>query len=117
MHDGVPLWPPLTFPQQLPIEHSGYLELQLLNAGYSVKIDGKLDPVTKSALADYLRPDASRPLDPSVTKALEGTVLTGRRDPAAWNARFGLNRLASIVERPLTGPGGQLDEHGNVVER
>lgn len=89
------------------------LEKQLVRAGYSIKVDGKLDPVAKSALADYLRADAAHPLSPSLARALAGTVITGLRNPVAWNLRFGLNRPTRFVERPLTGPGGQLDANGN----
>jgi hypothetical protein len=126
MYDGVPLWPPLTFPQRPPAEREFTLAMQLAQAGYGIDINGTLDPVMKSALADFVRPDASHPLDPYLVEKLEGTVITGRRDPAAWNARFGrvsfqadlaFVRQRSIVERPLSGPGGQLDEHGNVVQR
>jgi hypothetical protein len=90
------------------------LEQQLVGAGYSLTVDRRLDPVSKSALADYLRPSSAHPLSPSLAAALEGTVLTGRRDPFAWNRRFGLNRRTRFVERPLTGPSGQLDANGNV---
>jgi hypothetical protein len=87
---------------------------QLVRAGYSIKVDGNLDPVTKSALADYLRLDSSHPLYPNLAAALQGTWITGLHNPAAWNSRFGLHRLTKFVERPLTGPGGQLDANGNV---
>lgn len=90
------------------------LEKQLVRAGYSLEVDGKLDPVTKSALADFLRPSSAHPLSPSLARALEGTVITTLRNPAAWNSRFGLNRKTKFVERPLTGQGGQLDANGNL---
>lgn len=90
------------------------LEKQLVRAGYSIAVDGKLGPVTKSALADYLQLDAAHPLSPFLAGALEGTWITGYRKPAAWNQRFGLNRLTRFVEKPLTGPGGQLDANGNL---
>jgi hypothetical protein len=90
------------------------LEKQLMRAGYSIAVDGKLDPVTKSALADYLQLDATHPLSPFLASALTGTWITGFRNPAAWNQRFGLNRLTRFVEKPLTGPGGQLDANGNL---
>jgi hypothetical protein len=90
------------------------LENQLVRAGYSVRADGSLDPVTKSAFADYLQLDASHPLSRFLATELQGTVLTGFRDPAAWNKRFGLNRQTRFVERPLTGPNGQLDANGNL---
>jgi hypothetical protein len=90
------------------------LEKQLVRAGYSIAVDGKLGPLTKAALADYLQPDARHPLSPFLASALEGTWITGYRKPTAWNQRFGLNRLTRFVERPLTGPGGQLDANGNL---
>jgi hypothetical protein len=34
-------------------------------------------------------------------------------DPDAWNSHYGLERATKFVERPLTGPGGQLDANGN----
>jgi len=90
------------------------LEKQLVRAGYSIAVNGKLGPVTKSALADYLQLDATHPLSPFLARALEGTWITGYRKPAAWNQHFGLNRVTRFVERPLTGPGGQLDANGNL---
>jgi len=97
----------------LPVYGTG-LQRQLVRAGYSIRVDGILDPVTKSALADFLRPSRRHPLNPSLAAALHGTVITTRRDPTAWNMRFGLNRRTWFVERRLTGPGGQLDADGNV---
>ena len=102
------------FPTWLtPIDVPG-LQEQLVRTGYSIAVDGVLDPVTKSALADFLRPNSRHPLSPSLAAALQGTVITARRDPRAWNMRFGLNRRTRFVERPLAGPGGQLDASGNV---
>jgi hypothetical protein len=85
-----------------------------VRAGYSIAVDGKLDPVTKSALADYLQLEPTHPLSPFLASALAGNWITGYRNPAAWNQRFGLNRLTRFVEKPLTGPGGQLDANGNL---
>jgi hypothetical protein len=90
------------------------LEKQLVRAGYSIKVDGSLDAVTKSAVADYLRLGPAHPLSPFLASALRGTVITGFRNPGAWNSRFGLERATKFVERPLTGPGGQLDANGNL---
>src|SRR5262245_25602762 len=83
-----PAWTPIatTWLQRLQVVG---LKRQLVRAGYTVDDDGNLDPVTRSALADYLRPDGAHPLDPNLAAALEGTVITGVRDPAAWNQRFG----------------------------
>ena len=106
-------WTPIASPwlEQLEVIH---LKKQLVRAGYSIKVEGTLDPITKSALADYLRLDRAHPLSPFLASALEGTVITGFRNRATWNSRFGLHRLTKFVERPLTGPGGQLDANGNL---
>ena len=89
------------------------LKRELVRAGYSVEVDGNLDPVTKSALADYLQLDSAHPLSPFLASALDGTVITGLRNPGAWNSHYGLGRATKFVERPLTGAGGQLDANGN----
>jgi hypothetical protein len=90
------------------------LQKQLVRAGYSIAVNGVLEPITKSALADFLQPSSRHPLGPSLAVALQGTVITTLRDPRAWNMRFGLNRRTRFVERPLVGPDGQLDAYGNV---
>jgi len=90
------------------------LKRRLVRAGYQVRVDDRLDPVTKSALADYLQPGSASLLTPVLGRALAGTFFFGRRDPAAWNYKFGLDRPTKFVERPLTGPGGQLDANGNL---
>jgi hypothetical protein len=90
------------------------LKRQLVRAGYQVKVDDSLDAVKKSALADYLRPGSASSLGSTLAGALRGTVILGRQNPVAWNSRFGLNRPTKFVERPLTGPGGQLDANGNI---
>jgi len=91
-----------------------HLERRLVRAGYSLKVDGRLDPVTRSALADFLQPSPAHPLSPFLAVALGRTAITGLRNPGAWNSRFGLERATKFVERPLTGPGGQLDVRGNL---
>ena len=110
-----PSIPPLSQIASPWLAHAEVLGLKkkLARAGYSVKIDGNLDPIAKSALADYLRPEAAHALSPFLAGALEDTVITDFHNPAAWNNRFGLNRKTTFVERPLTGPGGQLDANGN----
>ncbi len=110
---AVAAWTPIASPslEQLEVIH---LEKQLVRAGYSIKVDGTLDSITKSALADYLQLDPTHPLSPFLASALEGTVITGFRNRVTWNSRFGLHRLTKFVERPLTGPGGQLDANGNL---
>jgi len=88
---------------------------RLRTAGYALPVTGVLDRLTRSATADFLVVGESSPLDPALAQALQGTVITSRHDPAAWNARFGADRATKMVERPLTGPGGQLDAFGNVT--
>jgi hypothetical protein len=109
---AVSAWSPIfaPWPQHLDVTS---LERELVRAGYSVKVDGNLDPVTKSALADYLQLDSAHPLSPFLASALDGTVITGLRNPGAWNGHYGLERATKFVERPLTGPSGQLDAEGN----
>jgi len=108
-----PAWTPLGSPWVDAVDVRD-LKTQLLRAGYQVKVDDSLDPVTKSALADYLRPGSAGWVGPVIGHALAGTVLLGRQNPAAWNRRFGLDRPTRFVGRPLTGPGGQLDANGNL---
>jgi hypothetical protein len=91
------------------------LQQRLRGSGYSIGATGMLDPVTRSAAADFIQVDAAHPLDPWLATALQGTVITGRRDPVAWNHRFGSDRATQMVERPLTGAGGQLDLYGNLT--
>jgi len=91
------------------------LQQTLRNNGYAIGSTGMLDPLTRSAAADFVRVDAGHPLDSWLATSLAGTVITGRNDPVTWNARFGTNRVSQMVERPLTGPGGQLDAYGNIT--
>jgi len=93
------------------------LQRRLRVAGYALPVTGVLDPVTKSAAADFLRPGQVDSLWPSLAVGLQGTAITGRRDVAAWDARFGTDRATRMVERPLTGAGGQLDAYGNLSGR
>jgi hypothetical protein len=109
---AVPAWTP--FGSWLGAVDVRDLKRQLVHAGYQVKVDDSLDPVTKSALADYLLPGSVRALGPALAGALRGTVILGRVNPVAWNRRFGLHRPTKFVERALTGPGGQLDDNGNI---
>jgi Tol biopolymer transport system component len=108
-----PAWTPLASPWVDAVDVRD-LKRQLVAAGYQVKVDDSLDPVTKSAFADFLRPGSRSSFGPGLVSALRGTVLLGRQNPAAWNVRFGLNRPTKFVERPLTGRGGQLDGNGNI---
>ena len=91
------------------------LQQTLRDNGYSIAATGMLDPLTRSAAADFVRVDARHPLDQWLANALAGTVLTARHDPVSWNARFGTDRVTQMVERPLTGTGGQLDAYGNIT--
>jgi hypothetical protein len=108
-----PPWTPFASPWLEPVDLLD-LKTQLVRAGYQVRVDDSLDPVTKSALADYLRPGSASLFGPALARALRGTVLLGRRNPVGWNSRFGLHRPTKFVERPLTGVGGQLDANGNL---
>jgi hypothetical protein len=106
-------WTPTPSPW---VDQLGVIDLkkQLVRAGYQVTVDDTLDPVTKSALADYLQPGSVSSLGPALARGLRGTVILGRQNPVAWNSHFGLHRPTKFVERPLTGPGGQLDLNGNL---
>jgi hypothetical protein len=108
-----PAWTPFLTPWAQAVDVRD-LKRQLVRAGYQVKIDDSLGPVTKSAFADYLLPRSASWLAPGLAITLRGTVLLGRQNPVLWNRRFGLNRPTKFVERPLTGLGGQLDANGNI---
>jgi hypothetical protein len=108
-----PAWTPFASPWAQAFDLRD-LKRQLVRAGYQVRVDDSLGPVTKSAFADYLRPGTASSLGPGLARALRGTVLLGRQNPVFWNRRFGLDRPTKFVERPLTGPGGQLDTNGNI---
>jgi hypothetical protein len=95
---AAPAWTPTASPFVERLQVVG-LKKQLVRAGYSIKVDGNLDPVAKSASADYLQPDGTHLLSPFLASALEGTVITGLRNPSAWNSRFGLHRQTTLVER------------------
>ena len=108
-----PSWTPFATPWAEAVDVPG-LKRQLVRAGYQVRVNDSLNAVTKSAFADYLLPGSASLYGPGLVRALHGTVLLGRQNPALWNRRFGLNRPTKFVERPLTGPGGQLDANGNI---
>jgi hypothetical protein len=94
-----------TFPGQRPASTGGKpgvdvgtvnvssLQKQLASAGYHIPADeaGKLGPMTKAALADYLQPSAQHPIGTALRTALAGTVITGKRDPTTFNLRFDKN--------------------------
>ena len=90
------------------------LQRHLRSEGYKIPLTGKMGPLTKSALADYLKLGKNSNMGAAMAKALKGTVITGKRNPKAWNQRFGTGRNTQRVERPLTGPGGQLTGAGNL---
>jgi hypothetical protein len=86
------------------------LQRQPQASGYAIPVTGVLHPLTKSAAGDSLGALAIRRLALGLRVSMADTVLTGHHDLVAWNARFGAARLTRMVERPVTGPGGQLDE-------
>ena len=94
-----PAWTPTTTPLLERLQVVG-LKRQLVRAGYAIKVDGNLDRVLKSALADYLQPDGPHPLSPVLASALEGTVITGLRNPSVWNSRFGLHPTTLVELAP-----------------
>jgi hypothetical protein len=96
----------------LPLDITA-LQFRLADAGYAILITRALDPLTRAAAADFFG-SVAHPLTPLLARALDGTTFLGRGDSTSWNARFGLNRRTGMVERPLTGPEGQLDEYGNL---
>jgi hypothetical protein len=110
---SAPAWPAFATPWADAVDVPN-LKRQLVRAGYEVRVDNNLGPVTRSAFADYLRTGTASSLGAALARALRGTVLLGRENPVLWNRRFGLDRPTKFVERPLTGPGGQLDDHGNI---
>jgi hypothetical protein len=86
------------------------LRAHLRSVGYDIPEKGAtIGPKMKSALADYLKPSKSNPLSPNLAKALKGTVITGRRDPKAWSARFGSPKNRSVVQTT------QVDAAGNAA--
>lgn len=87
------------------------IQRHLRKQGYKIKVDGKMGPSTKSALADYLKLGKGSKMSPAMAKALKGTVITGKRNPKAWNQRFG--NAGKAPNKPLTGPGGMVDSRGN----
>lgn len=92
------------------------LQQQLVRAGYKIKVTGQLDPLTKSALKDYLQPNAQHPLSAGLEQALGGPQTSqlhksgttydihGARNPGAWNAAHGLNTPPTHTSVPNTPP-------------
>ena len=91
-------------PQARPVNVRG-LQAQLRRAGYAIQQDGRMGPLTKAALADYLQLRGGASISPALSQALKGTVITGKRNPKAWNARFAPK---SVVARPQ-----DVDRRGN----
>lgn len=87
------------------------LQQKLKQAGYDLTPNGKLDPRTRNALGDYLNP-SNKKLSPALATLLGGTAISGRRDPQAWNTRFGDSRRTRMVEKPIN---QQLDKYGNLL--
>lgn len=79
----------------------------LRNHGYDIAVDGKLGRLTKSAMADYFNP---KKLGGTMLDALQGTHITGRRDPHDWNRRFGSPATHDQVSMPRN---QGIDRHGN----
>src|SRR5437773_265718 len=64
---SAPITAPAWTPTAMPLAERGQvlgLQRQLVLAGYAIKVDGNLDRVARSALADYLRPNEAHPLTP-----------------------------------------------------
>lgn len=82
------------------------MQKYLRGKGYNISADGKLGPVTKAALADFLNPKGK--IGDALSQALAGTHITGHRNVAAFNAKFGNAPVKAFRPR-----GQLLDKHGN----
>lgn len=75
------------------------LQTQLTKDGYKLKVDGKLGPQTLSALEDYYR--GSQNMSPALKQAMANAHaldnINGTRNPAAWNKKYGENRLKPML--------------------
>jgi hypothetical protein len=65
------------------------LKRQLVRAGYQVRVDDRLDPVAKSALADYLQPGSVSSIGPTLARALGGRSSSGARTQGPGTAASG----------------------------
>lgn len=74
------------------------LQRHLKSVGYKIAIDGKMGPLTKSALADYLKVKKGKGIGPALAAAMKGTKITGRRDPKAWNKAQYPNSTSHITD-------------------
>lgn len=84
------------------------LQRQLVRQGYQVAVDGKLGPITKSALADYLDP---KHVGGKLAQALAGTRITGNRNVKQWNTAYGTKKATPVKPQTKT-----LDTSGNPVD-
>lgn len=99
-------------PGNRPLNVAG-LRAHLRNVGYDIPAEGAtIGPKMKAALADYLQVGDKNPLAPSMAKLLNGTVITGRRDPDSWNQRFGSKKTRPVVQTTQLDPNGNLDVSG-----
>jgi hypothetical protein len=86
---------------------------QLRSAGYDLPAGATtLTPTVLSALRDFVQPSAGHELSPALENRLSGAPITGNRNPAKWNQRFGTASTKSLAFRPNTGPGGALNGQG-----
>lgn len=100
-------------PGDRPLDIRG-LQAHLKAQGYDIRVDNKVGPKTLSALADYLQLGKGTTLSPAMAKLLKGTVITGRRDPQAWNSRFGSPATRPVVQTTTADPHGNADVSGAV---
>lgn len=86
---------------------------QLRTAGYDLPAKvTTLTPAVLSALRDFLQPGAGHELSPALANKLSGGPISGNRNPAKWNQRFGTVATKSPAFRANTGPGGALNGQG-----
>lgn len=83
------------------------LQTFLVRKGYQLAVDGKLGRITKSALADYLDPSH---VGGTLAQALDGTQITGKRNPKNWNILFGAKK------GPTKPQSKTLDSSGNTTD-
>ena len=67
---SAPVWTALESPWAEAVNIRD-LKRQLVGAGYQVRVDDSLDPVTKSAFADYLTPGTASSLGAGLARAVE----------------------------------------------
>lgn len=97
----------------------GGIQQMLMHKGYGIPAGehGKLGPVTKAAMRDFLQVSSSHPVSARMLNVLKGGPITGSRDAKAFNQKYGLTprgARTSVVDKPLSGAGGLLDPAGNM---